>query len=136
MPLNQLDTQGINFSLNFQSFGYEGNEATDELCKRRSSRSFDITKSQMTKSTNEWIHKKSRSAGKNHQANRQAKQFLEEQKPKFTKDLLNKNRKTIKMLTHMRSNNLFGKIALLRYIKQSLEKKFFLFILIKGVFIF
>lgn len=51
----------------------------------------------MTKSINEWIRKTPNSDNKSQAGQRQARQFLEEQKLKFTKDLPIKDSKTVKM---------------------------------------
>ena len=85
--------------------GVKGNEAADDLTRQGSSRqfvgpapSFGTTQSQIRKSINEWIHSRSRDWWLKSPGQRQAKEFLKEQKSEFTRDLLDKDRKTVKML--------------------------------------
>ena len=104
--------------------GHQGNEKADELARQGSSMAFvgpepfcGIAKAVVRQAINKWMELKSRTWWKNIPGLRQAKQFIKEQAPKVTADLLSKDRKSVRAIVglltgHCRLNKHMSTIGL------------------------
>ena len=100
--------------------GHKGNEKADERAKQGSSMPFigpepfcGVAKAVTRMATERWVANKSLEWWRNSSGQRQAKRFIVEHSPKFTVDLISKDRKTVKAVVGL----LTGHCKLNRHLK-------------------